>query len=332
MTDLFEDFIAEVDRTTLETFAACPMQARLKRESADVVGVAAAIGEEGHKAISRTITRALDDWDMMSRSDFASMLRGELAASRPDVQPQVIDAFAPVVWSLSEYLAGLTAAHILRYDGGAGDLSGQLSWDVAGNRLTAELDLLVATQSKELLRDHDYKSGRKVHDHDGILASFQLGCVHPYLVFQNYPECQILEVAVWSTRTGHRLPYVQFQRHRLPQYEARIRETIEVFARYEHAPLAEVPCWASTEKCRICDVAARCPAVDRPLPADDGDLLRKLIAVDAHRKAVDAELQARVAKNGGESITTPDGDSYGKFGAAKPTMTWKVKPGKAGEE
>lgn len=326
MSDLFTDYRMTVDRSTLEVWKDCPMQARLKMEAKDLVGIIAVGGEEGHQSVSRMITRALPGWDDISPREFASMLLAELRASRPDVQPDVVEAFQSVAWKIGGLLAEHTAAHVLRYDGGEGDRSGQLAWECGEFLVTSELDLLLATQAKSVLREHDWKSGWKFHDIDSVRDSLQFQ-LHAVLVLNNYPDCEELDVAVWNTRKGSRLPYVTFPRTKLPQYEARIKSYLNILADYESAPLDKVPCWASTEKCRICDVSARCPAVDRPLPADDGELLRKRIAVNAHLGAIDAELQARVTKRG-KPIETPDGDEYGKFGAAKPTMTWKVKPGK----
>jgi hypothetical protein len=326
VSDLFTDYRMTVDRSTLEQWRDCPMQARLKAESKGVVGAIAVGGEEGHQAISRTITRCLPGWDDITPREFASMLLAELRASRPDVQPDVMEAFQGVAWRIGSLFAEHTAAHVLRYDGGENGRSGQLAKEFGDFLVTSELDLLLATQAKTVLREHDWKSGWKFHDIDSVRDSLQFQ-LHAVLVLNNYPECEELEVAIWNTRKGSRLPYVTFPRSKLPQYEARIQSYLNILAEYETVPLADVPCWASTEKCRICDVAARCPAVDRPLPEDDGELLRKRIAVAAHLDAVDKELQARVTRRG-NPIETPDGDTYGKFGAAKPTMTWKVKPGK----
>lgn len=326
MTDLFSTFKMTVDRSTLEAYSECPMQARLSADSKGVIGIAATIGEEGHRAISRVVTWYLDVWADCSKRDVAGRLELELQHARPDVQPQVIDAFRPMVWPFAAMLIELTGDHILRYDGGEGERSGQLACECGEFLLTSEDDLLQATASKQVLRSHDWKGGWGFYDIDDVAKALQFQ-KRAWLTLNNYPECDVLEVAVWNARKGQRLPYVQFPRSRLPQYEARIKSYLNILADYESAPLDKVPCWASTEKCRICDVAARCPAVDRPLPADDGELLRKRIAVNAHLGAIDAELQARVTRRG-TPIMTPDGDEYGKFGAAKPTMTWKVKPGK----
>jgi hypothetical protein len=323
----FQEFRVAIDRSTLEQWKDCPMQARLLAGKKRTVGVAAVSGEEGHQAISRTIARALPGWDDMSPRDFSSMLGSELRAARPDVQPDVVEAFQSVAWKLGDLFAQHTSRHVLKYDGGEGEQSGQMDKDFGEFRVTSEIDLLMATQAKTLLREHDWKSGWKFHDIDMVRDSLQFQ-LHAVLVLSNYPDCEELEVAVWNTRKGQRLPYVTFPRTKLPQYEARIRSYLDIVARFEELPIAEVPCWPSTEKCRLCDAAIDCPAAERELSADPVGLLKQRIALGARLDAMDKLLQAAVTRQGA-AIRTEDGDCYGKFGAEKPRETWKLKAGKS---
>lgn len=315
-----------IDRSTLESFSRCPMQARLKRERPDVTGIAAVIGNEGHESISRTITGCLEEWHHYGPTEISRKLEAELMASRPDVQPQVVEAFRPMVWRFGQFLGSLTESHILRYDGGAGNRSGQLAQDMAGFRLTSEDDLLTATQSKTVLRSDDWKSGWGLYDIDSIADAFQFQ-MRAWLTLENYPDCELLQVRVWNTRKGFPTPYVDFPRSRLAQYEARVREALDAFVRYDRELIERVPCWASTEKCRICDVAHLCPLMSRDLQSPP-DMLRGLIAANARADALTEKLKAAVTKNGGRPIETPDGDSFGEYGAEKPRKTWKVKSGK----
>lgn len=330
MSDLFTDYKMTVDRSTLEAYSDCPMQARLSIVSDGVIGIAATIGEEGHKSISRTVTWYLDDWTNVSKRDVAARLELELQQARPDVQPHVIEAFRPMVWPFAAMLIELTGEHILRYDGGPGERSGQLSWECGEFLLTSEDDLLIATQSKQVLRSHDWKGGWGFYDIDDVAKALQFQ-KRAWLTLNNYPDVEVLEVAVWNARKGQRLPYVQFTRTKLPQYEARIKSYLNVLADYESAPLDKVPCWPSTEKCRICDVSARCPAYSRPIPLDDSEAYAAMLAVEANLKARQDDLAARVAKNG-KPIVSPDGtEEYGKFGAAKPVESFKSRKRKGGE-
>jgi hypothetical protein len=330
--DLFEDIKIVVDRSDLETCASCPMQMRLKRDTKNVVGHIAHVGEACHVAISQTIQHYIDSVDsgeILRAGDIAERIDLNLRHARPDVQVDAIEACKPSVWAIARTLHETDPDNILRFDGGQGKRCGQLSWESSdGIVVTTEFDLLRATESIQVLREDDWKGGWKQHGIGDVAKSFQFN-LHAVLAFENYPDVQRLDVHVWDLRrSGYEPPSVQFYRRKLDQYRALIETAAHIYIDNDQKPLADVPCWASTEKCRICDVAARCPAVDRPLPEDDGELLRKLIAIDAHRDAVESELQARVTRRGGKPIVTDDGDSFGKYGTEKPRETWKVKAAK----
>lgn len=322
--EFFDDGPIVVRRSELERFAACPMQARLVAEHEPPVGVAAVVGAEGHRVIGEAIQEYIDADGNLFRKEMVDTLMSGFRSTRPDVQQDVLEAFAPSAYAIAELIVSRNPVDFLRFDGGKDKRSGQLSYDSpSGVRVTSELDCLLLTKSKEVLYEADWKSGRKQYDVESVAASFQFGCVHPVLVFTNYPEVNQLDIQVWPTRSGRPIPSVQFYRSRLQDYIARLEQVISVWLLYEREAMSKVPCWASTEKCRICDVAARCPAVDRPLPADDGELLRKLIATERHAEALHDELRARAAKCG-DCLVTAHG-TYELSGTEKPRKTWKVK-------
>lgn len=325
MSDLFDEFKATkilIDRSDLERCAECPMQMRLLRERKRVVGTAANIGQEVHDAISKTIASYIDAGGMISRSDLADELTRNLQFTRPDVQPQAIEAAKAVVWAVARMINETDPDAILHFDGGEGKRSGQFAWDIDDDvRLTQEADLVLGTASKEVLRVPDWKSGRGVMDIDDVRDSFQFQELS-VLIFQTYPDVQRIDVVVCNTRQGFPLPPVHFHRSKLPQYIARLRTAVNAWVDNEEKPLEQVACWPATEKCRLCDAAIDCPAAEWELKADPADLFRQKIAAEAKVAAIEEVLQAAVAK-AGAPVRTPDGDCYGKRGAEKPRETWK---------
>jgi len=331
---LFDEPLEIVDRSSLELALVCPMQMHLKRETAGVVGMAAAVGEACHVAISKTVQHyidSIDAGDMVRPSDLADRLNLELLHSRPDVQPEAIEACRASVWAIARTLHDTDPDNILRFDGGQGKRSGQMAWDARdGFRVTTEFDLLRATESVQKLREDDWKSGWGMHTTESVARSFQF-TLHAVLVFENFPAVQQLDVVVWNLRTGRPLPSVQFYRSKLQQYQALIQSAVDVWIEHDTNAIERVPCWPATEKCRICDVAARCPSYSRPVPLDDSEAFTAMIAVEANLKARQDDLAARVVKNG-KPILSPDGkEEFGKFGAEKPTQTWKVRKSNKGD-
>lgn len=329
MSDLLVDLISEVDRSTLQKFATCPMQARLT-EGQQVVGNAAVVGEQVHIAVGATIQAWIDSDANMSRKDVVDTLEQNLRSSRPDVQPEVIDAYRASVWGFATYLCGINPINLKHFDGGVGERSGQLSADIEhiGLRVTAELDLVHATESKEVIRDLDQKSGRGLWLIDDIRDDFQFG-MHAWLLFQKYPSIEVVQVAVWMTRFGRRSPWVDFPRKRMPELHDRILAAADSWARYERRIIEEVPVWPSVEKCRICDAATRCKAAERDFGEDAPSMLDKLVAVDAIGDALRKKLAA-ISDKTGRRIESSSGARAGrdKPSTRKPTFSvWSEKSG-----
>ncbi|TXH51488.1 MAG: hypothetical protein E6Q97_18320 [Desulfurellales bacterium] len=327
--DLFAETTVTVDRSALESAANCPMQMRLKRESPNVAGNAAAIGQEAHDAISRTISdyiEATDGGEIWRAGEVHERLVQHVQNSRPDVQPEACEALKAAAYAIARTIAATDPDNILKFDGGDGDRSGMVAWEpFEGFTVATELDLCRATESKQVLDIDDWKSGWGHWTTSDVARSFQF-TTQAVCAFHVFHEVQEINVRVWNLRHGYPLQPVQFYRRRLEQYQARVRAAVDVWTRYDSCDLADVPCWPTVEKCRICDCAARCPAASHDFGADPRDWLRGLIAANAKAEALTEALKGAVAANGGRPIVTPDGDCFGKYGAEKPRETWKVKP------
>lgn len=317
MTDLFTDSsLLTVDRSTLERFANCPAQGCYVAEHNPPAGIPAAVGEQAHQAISRTISDYIAIREMTSPTDFANALRSNMNAARPDVQPDVIRCLSRSVWPLAQYIGGGVAPqNILRYDGGLGAKSGQLSapMEDLGVLLTSEVDLLHATRSPELLAECDWKTGWGTYDEQDVWDSFQFQ-FHAFLVLANYEAVQALRVTVWNTRDGSKARPVHFERQHLPQIETRIRSAVGGFLTYHGKPYELAETWPAVEKCRICPAAAACPAADRQTSKCAEDPVRfveLMVAVRARLDAMETEATAYVDKTG-KTILTTAGDRFGR--------------------
>lgn len=317
MTELFTDSsLLAVDRSTLERFATCPAQGCYVAEHNPPAGMAAAVGQEAHQAISRTIEAYIESHEITGPAGFRERFESETRCARPDVQPAVIQALRSVWWKLSEYIAGGVAPqNILRYDGGAGNKSGQLSWplDDLGVLLTSEVDLLHSTRSPELLAEIDWKSGWGFYNEDDVADSFQFQ-FHALLVLMNYPDVEALRVTVWNTRNGTKTRPVEFSRSGLIPIQTRIRSAVGEFLRWHGKPYELAETWPATEKCRLCAAAAVCPAADIQTSKCADDPVRfveLMVATKAKLDAMEAEATAYVDKTG-KTILTTAGDHFGR--------------------
>ena len=318
-----------IDRSDLECEATCPRQARL-RESRGYgsAGDAAAAGEEVHQAIGYAIGTYLDSGGNMTTVEIRDCIVDGLMQSRPDVQPDAISGGIGYAWDAARLISDHSPVSILRHDGGEGNRSGQLAWDwpSAKLRLTSELDLLLATESRELLRIHDWKSGRG-RWHVGMVAdSFQF-TLQAWLVLMNYPEVQAVEVVIHSTRLRSATRPVEFTRDRIDRLQARISAACQHWYANHSLPPEKAPAWPSREKCSLCDCAAFCGAADPDIQAATSDpvaFLQDTIAIEANLAARKRVLASIVDRTGGD-IVTPDGDAFGRdkpAAARKPSASF----------
>jgi len=321
-TDTLASFIAAgapkfpiVDRSTLERYSICPAQARIVDSGAVLTySDAANSGQEVHDAFSGAITEYIEserlDW---SPKEFADGVLRRLRHSRPDVQPDVLDAAAGAVWKFTEIVTGMHPDNILKYDGGQGKRSGQLAIDIpeCGIRFTSELDFLHSGPAKNVLHLTDWKSGWKFHDAASIEKSFQFGS-HAVLILDTYPKIDVVEISVFNTRRNRLVGPVEFERNRFDSYKARLISAGTVMMQNRNVPTAELPCWPAVEKCRICDASKLCPIQPPPSVKDDPvEFVKSLIALEAKFDAMKAEAAEYVDATG-EDIVTEDGTAFGR--------------------
>ncbi len=309
-----DDEVVIIDRSDLERWSVCPAQAAIiaSKKVLDSSLIAEA-GNAVHDAFSAAVTRYIDD-----PSEHYSALVDEAMASlrsaRPDIQPEALAAGRASVWSWAKFLSNYSALNVLRYDGGKGERCSQLSHDLPiGDvvlRITSELDLLLSTPSKVVLREIDYKSGWKRHGIDSIASSFQFG-MHAWLVLNNYPEVEALEVSVWQTRTNTLTYPVKFDRSRLKELDTRIRSTAGEFVRWRNMQPQDVPTWPAIDKCPSCPAAAVCPASLHAggVARHPTDFIDWMIVLRAKLDAAEKLASAYVDEHG--EIVSPNGAAYG---------------------
>jgi hypothetical protein len=321
-----EDDVLTVDRSTLEGFCNCPAQSLLRESGIGrTVGEIAVVGEEVHKAISDAIDLYIGSGGSMDRKVIQEELHTNLRAARPDVQPQVVKAFASSVWPFSDWLWRLHASNILRFDGGRGDRSGQLSLDftVADQtvRVTSELDVLYSTASPEVIEEMDWKTGWKPWSPESVQESFQFQ-LHALLVFGNYPEIQALRTRIWSRRSNGPSWATEFRRDRLKPIESRVLSAIGDWLRWKDAIPAKAETRPTAEKCRICPVSHKCPVADMDVPEMLGSpakWLDRLASVEETAKTIKKRLSVFVDLTGNDVVGTGIG-----FGNDKPNSTRKT--------
>lgn len=301
-----------VDRSTLERWATCPVQAR-HLESGLVIDetLPLTVGTEAHDVLSQVTAEYVRRNGGVFTDDLWSICQETIAASRPDVTTRVNQTLKSCLRSWCAFIGDRRPTDLLRFDGGEGEQSGQLAmnFDAPAVQITSEVDLLYAGDSPDILHEVDYKTGFATWTEDDIKHALQFQ-LHAVLVFENYPECQCLEVIVWDTRTNHRTFRVRFFRRDEALYRGRVLQAARHWMRYRDQPTKSLPTWPEIEKCSACPVAQYCPRCEC-VETDPVELLRTLVVLDAAKSNVQARIAATV-KRTGQDVTTPEGDGFGK--------------------
>lgn len=339
--DLFDDpTLTVLDRSTLESYCNCPYQAwAIETGRIKIANKLMVAGDELHAAISRCIQWYIDcdgmpeEFQGRIKGAITEYLEGELRSSRPDVQPQVIAGMRASLWSFGDFLSGIRPVNILHFDGGEGDLSGQLAVDLGGLgvRATSELDLIVASESVDVIRWYDWKSGWKFHTAAEVNDAFQFG-MHADLLFERYPGIKACECIVWDTRRNRQTYKVVFDRRRQPELRARVRMAAEAKMRWGDNP----PCFPTLEKCQHCDVAIICPEADscaKDATSDPTAVLGQYIATEQRKKLLHKWLSEHVKKTGRHVVL--ENHAFGphkKTDKAPPMQLYPLKAEASGDE
>lgn len=328
--------VPALDRSTLENYATCPHRARLCETVVKSTGPEAASGSEVHKILSELITTYIDCGADMGRDEIMNRLWGGMRTSRPDVQPDVIDALRPAVWTLTTFFMGdktsrgILPSAVMRYDGGIDKQSGQLSAELKGVPAvaTGEVDLLLATTVKQVVHLTDWKSGHKFWTADTVADSFQFQD-YAWLILENYPDVEEVIVSILNTRSNVWTYEVTFPRSRIESYRSRVEQAAAHWWRWHAMPAEQVEAWPLRDKCEKCPAVAVCRHADGDLAEDSESMLRRLVLLGQQSSSISKTLSARV-KETGRDIRLDDGTAYGWLD--KPRSKPKAGVYKAGKE
>lgn len=308
---LIDDVLQDVDRSSLERAGECPRQARFI-ESGRVLSTTFPMesGNAVHNAISQTVTEYVQSQGALSPPDLQEFLRQQLAASRPDLQGDAMEGCRASIYGISRYLTNLHYKNIRRWDGGQGEQSGQLAWDLEdlGLRVTSELDLLHDGPSEEVIHELDWKSGHEKWTSDKVADSFQFQ-LHAYLVLHNFPDVQAVNIRVWNTRFNQATYSVLFKRESLYNYDYRVRQAALAYLKTQGKTPEACEAWPTVTKCEGCPAAALCDCTKLPEGSPE-QWVDKLVALESQAAGL-KKLAAAHVKRTGRDITTQLGNCFG---------------------
>lgn len=250
-----------LDRSTLNRYADCQLAGwAVEAGKALGAGKAADSGNEAHDVIAGGVA----EYAAHGIPPREFIQAGSLM-TRPDVQPDVIEALKRAAWWIDNYLTSMHPNDLILYQGGQGERSGQLAREIlpaTGDRGpiigTSEVDLVVAGPTPVELFESDWKTGRTVWTTPDIKDSFQFR-FHAWLMFGNYADLEVLHVRVFMTRFCVATPWFRFTRKDADQFEGRLLMAVK--ARDDALKLAaagkadQIECWCDA------DSILSCPAV-----------------------------------------------------------------------
>ncbi len=315
-TELFvePDVLAPVDRSTLETTAECPRQARfIETGAVNHVNGFMVSGQEAHNAIGETITEYVESRGQTGFKDTQELLLQRLSASRPDVQPDVIKAVERSAYSIAKYLHEIHYENIRCWDGGRGEHSSQLAYDMEefNLRITSELDLLHDSESPEVLTEVDFKSGWQLWRHGDVKSSFQFQ-LHALLVAAKFPDVKALEVKIWNTRLNSLTYPVIFKLDAESLYPIKFRVRNAALAYFKTRGKEPNDCeaWPLCEKCEACPAAHLCDASKFTCDESPEQIVDKIVILEAQAAGL-RKVAQKLVKDSGKEIVTPLGNHFG---------------------
>lgn len=315
-----------LDRSTLERWANCPQQAYhvAKRKIGDC-SFPTVIGTECHSLIANAIASVVESDSIVRPYEFSEALTAVCTSARPDVQARVTDIIRRCAWTLGKLVCERASSDIIRFDGGKGNLSGQLGWDISPQRrVTGEVDLLLATPSREEVELWDWKSGWKHWTATDVRDSFQFQ-TYAWLIFKNYPEVQSIVVRVLMLADNESTPDYTFRRDQVRQIEQRLGLAVDLFDLYADADADNVPAWPLPDKCAICPATKHCRFVHHrvdDVEKNTADAIRKLVVLRAETDRIESALTLIVRKDAnvktaGEIVADSNGTKIA-WGVNKP--------------
>ncbi len=314
-----EDDVIVADRSTLQQWADCPAAARLIEAGEGLpVQLAAHAGSEAHQAISIAVGDYIDSGGTLTRGQIVEQIMIGARVARADVQTLTVESLKYGAWAIANILCQLNASDVMRFDGGAGRLSGQLSHDLNFGqsvvRVTGEIDLMHASPSPEMIHVRDWKTGRKRHTSQSVFESFQ-SQTYAWLVLVNYPDVQAVAYQVLDTFSNQDTHAVMFRREKhFQNIDQRIRSAAVDMLTGRVADQAELR--PALEKCRICPAVLKCPVADattQHVAKDSAAAVAYLVALEAMQDAWRESLLALVDERG-KDLQGPGGVYFGRQG------------------
>lgn len=306
-----------VDRSTLDAFVRYPYRARMVStlglvESSEPMEVGIAV----HDCLASMTALHIEAGGLMA-TELANRLEGGLAAINPALSNEINAAMRATTWAWSRYMSVLPPSAIMRHDGGEGDRSGQMAFEVNGVLVTSEVDLMLATAAPEYVKVIDYKTGWGLWDEDDIESSFQFQ-LHAFLILANYPEVEQVGVAVWNTRVNRLTKFVRFSRENLNAYFRRVEAAVDHWKACQGMATDDLPCHPADEHCPTCPVLMQCRLAREEHKATPAELLKRLFILQQQEEVVTKLLKVHVEAGGCD--VEADGLC---FGANKPKSTRK---------
>lgn len=314
------------DRSTLQDYAECPRKgATVKQFGIKLANEFLDVGNATHDILSRAIGTRISD--LSTPGELADVLRQEgICTPRTDVQPRVAQIMDRCAWSVARIIAGRDVGDILRYDGGKGKQSGQLSMEIYPETekrgaviATAEVDLLLATPSREELEGYDWKSGWTWWTATDVKDAFQFQ-MHAALVFENYPEVQRFDCRVFMLGENQATGVVTFERKYFQQYRNRIISAVDIALASDGIPSDTVRAWPSPEKCLQCQCVRECKDscnYIKDIAENPADALESLAILTAEVERIETGLTTIVRKTTKDISTNVNGVDV-CFGINKP--------------
>ena len=325
MTNPLDDMFGEpaalprvdLDRSTIEAYAACPFQGwAVETGAVDTNSAAAQAGTEVHAVIGEAL-----DWYATNGHPPRDYLEQERFKMRPDVSADALAGLRKSIYGLDRLITARNPDDLLVYQGGTGERSGQLAVELLPATQTAgaiyatsEIDLLLAGASAVEVDEIDFKSGQTEWTAAKVRASFQFN-LHAILIFARYPDCQAVNTSIYMTRFNRLTNPVSFTRAGSEPFTGRLLQALE-YRRIALAAVAEggtAEAWPLPDKCGLCPAVLMCPAAFAPC----GEIARDPVRYAKNTHVLELFVGAR--KNGLRdyieahgTITDGEGFAYGK--------------------
>jgi hypothetical protein len=298
MTDTFFE-TPRVGRSEYERYGVCPAQGALVESGVVQIvetDIMAAANGIHHAVLSCGVG------DFAAGAGFEpEKVADELRKTRPDVQPLALaGATMRFLYAFRDWIYQTNPHNILRYDGGEGKQSGELSWFPTPEKdeiATCELDLLYVID-KNALGILDLKTGRSGENGFADTLGLFQAQFNAAAVFANYPDVERVRWQSWHTRVNPYQPSdgAWFQRDRMADFAGRFFQIID--ARHK-ALNGEAPAWPSIEKCAQCPAVSACPdSAVGDVAADPAGFMRRTANLFRRAEAREAVLKAWVKKHG----------------------------------